>query len=356
MPDSAALRYSGAAMRYLVTGASGRTSRMIADGLIARGVPAADLILVSRSPERAELAPYAAKGAALRYGDFTDLASLPAAFAGAARMYLMPMNHPPGQVDEAAVKCGVVEAARAAGIAYCVYQSFIGAAAAPPGDDDLATETALKNSGVAWTILRTAVFAESLGRECKRYIAEGRLSCHEPDAPRAFVTREDIAAAGVALLMEREEHAGRTYNVIGSTITMRALAALLGEISGKPIAVADDGRRGFGGNLRPPASDLPALIGRPGVAVEEQFRANAQELLTGVPVDAEVRYGFQWQARGQETRPEDLGLRMHRLYAAAEQGDADALAAFRKAIAETPARHEGWRRTHPDWFRLAGLA
>lgn len=352
MPEGERIRYSSAAMKYLITGASGRTSRMIVDGLLARGVPASDLILVSRSPERADLAPYGAKGAVLRYGDFTDLASLPAAFAGGERMYLMPMNHPPGLVDEAAVKRAVVAAAREAGIKYCVYQSFIGVAVAPPDDDDLATEAALKESGMAWAILRTGVFTESLGRECKRYIAEGKLPCHEPDAPRGFVTRDDIAAAGVVLLAD-EGHAGRTYNVIGSTITMRALAALLAEIAGKPVDVVEGGR-GFGGNLDPPPSDLPALIGRPGITVEDQFRDNARELLTGVPIGAEVKFGFQWQARGQETRPEDLGLRMNRLYAAARDGDAVALAAFRNALAENPTRHDGWRATHPEWFRLTG--
>ncbi len=350
MPDRAAIRYSPVAMKYVITGASGRTSRFIVDGLLAKGVPAADLILVSRSPERADLATYGARGAALCYGDFTDLASLPATFAGGTRMYLMPMNHPPGQVDEAAVKRGVVAAARDAGIEYCVYQSFIGVATAPPDDDDLATEAALKASGMRWAILRTGVFTESLGRECKRYIAEGRLPCSEPDAPRGFVTRDDIAAAGVALLVD-DRHAGKTYNIVGSTITMRGLADLLSEIARKPVEVVAGGR-GFGGNLNPPPSDLPALIGRPGISVEQQFRDNAQELLTGRPGGAEVKFGFQWQARGQETRPEDLGLRMHRLFAAAESGDAVALAAFRNALAENPSRHESWRRTHPDWFRL----
>ena len=337
-------------MKIVITGATGRTSRFVADNLLARGVVASDLILVSRSPERAELAPYAAKGAALRYCDFTDMPSVAPALAGGERMYLMPMNHPPGMVDEVAVKTEVVAQAKAAGIRYCVYQSFIAAAGGDESDDDLATENALKASGMGWAILRTGVFTESLGRECKRYIRDGRLPCREPEAARAYVTRDDIAAAGAELLLD-EAHRGKTYNVIGSTMTMVELAALLTDISGKRVDIVPAEGPHFAGNLRPPPSDLAGLIGRKPISIEDQFRANTQELLTGVPVGAEVKFGFQWQARGMETRPDDIGLTMHRLYRAAREGDGGAIGRFQAALAENPARIELWRRTHPEWFQ-----
>jgi len=285
----------------------------------------------------------------LRYCDFTDLPSVAPALAGGERIYFMPMNHPPGMVDEAAVKSAVVKEAKAAGIRFCVYQSFIAAAAGDPTDDDLVTENALKASGIAWTILRTGVFAESLGRECKRYIREGRIPCHQPEAPRAYVTRDDIAAAGAEVLVGAG-HAGKTYNVIGNAMNMEELAALLSDIADKPIVTAPATGRAFGGNINPPPSDLATLIGRPPISVADQFRADRQELLTGVPVGAEVKFGFQWQARGMETRPDDLGLTMLRLFAAARGGDSEARARFRAALAENPARLDQWRRTHPEWF------
>jgi len=336
-------------MKFVITGATGRTSRMVADRLLERGVKGEDLIMVSRSPERAELAPYAARGAALRYCDFTDMPSVAPALAGGERMYFMPMNHPPGMVDEAAVKRMVVAQAKAAGIRYCIYQSFIAAASEAAEDDDYATETALRSSGMGWAIMRTGVFTESLGRECKRYIREGRIACEKPDTPRAYVTRDDIAAAGAELLLN-ESRKGRIYNIVGSTITMRALALLLTELSGRQIEIVKSDRPDFGANLGTPPSDLPALIGRKGISVEEQFRADAQELLTGVPVGAEVKFGFQWQARGMEARPDDLGLKMTRLYDAARNGDAASLAAFRAALGENPQRIALWRHTHPEWF------
>src|SRR5690606_20893296 len=65
----------GSAERIIVSGASGQLGRLVVEELLARGVPAERLILVSRSPEA--LQRYANEGAAVRYGDFTEPASLP---------------------------------------------------------------------------------------------------------------------------------------------------------------------------------------------------------------------------------------------------------------------------------------
>jgi NAD(P)H dehydrogenase (quinone) len=338
-------------MKIVITGASGRTSRKIVDNLLARGVPASDLILVSRSPEREDVAPYGARGAVPRYGDFTDLASLPQAFAGGERMYFMPMNHPPGEVDEAAVKREVVAIARRAGIRYCVYQSMIGAGIAESCDDDIQTENALRASGMEWVILRTAIFAESLGREAKRYIREGHIATNTPDLRRNYITRDDIAAAGAEVLLG-DGHSGKIYHIIGSAITTRELAAELGRIAAKPIEIVPSDKPAWGGSggLGEPGNDLPALLGRPGKTVFEQFNENAQELLTGVPLTSDYKFGFQWQARGMETRPDDLGLIMIRLFNAAQGGDTKAAADFKAMLAANPARHALWRQTHPEWF------
>ena len=336
-------------MKIIVTGASGRTSRKIIDNLLSRGVPASDLILISRSPEREEVAAYGKMGASLRYGDFTDLATLPSAFAGGELMYFMPLNHPPDDVDETAVKREVIAIAKKAGIKHCVYQSMIGAGLARSCDDDFETENALRDSGIDWVILRTAIFSESLGRECKRYINEGKIAIFDPDMRRSYVTRDDIAAAGAEALLN-PRHAGHIYHLIGGTITTRELAATLSEISGKPIAIVPAAKSAWGGGLGEPDNDLPQLIGHEGTHPLDQLRDQSQELLTGRPTGAEVMFGFQWQARGQETRPDDLGLVMQRLYRAMKAGDGNAASSFHQKLGENAQRTELWRRIHPEWF------
>ena len=113
---------------------------------------------------------------------------------------------------------------------------------------------------------------------------------------------------------------------------------------------ADKPAWGGMGGIGEPGNDLPALLGHPGQTVFEQFNENAQELLTGVPLTSDYKFGFQWHARGMEQRPDDLGLTMHRLHKAAKDGDAKAAADFKAMLAANPARHALWREIHPEWF------
>ncbi len=76
--------------RIIISGASGNLGGLTVDELIARGVPATRLILVSRTPD--ELKKYADQGASVRFGDFTKPESLPAAYAGGTRMLLISVG------------------------------------------------------------------------------------------------------------------------------------------------------------------------------------------------------------------------------------------------------------------------
>ena len=77
--------------KIIVSGASGQLGRLVVKGLLARGVPAKNLILVSRNTESAQ--DYAKQGAAVRFGDFEKPESLPAAFAGGTRMLLISVGY-----------------------------------------------------------------------------------------------------------------------------------------------------------------------------------------------------------------------------------------------------------------------
>jgi NAD(P)H dehydrogenase (quinone) len=79
--------------RIIVSGASGQLGALAVEELLARGVDPRDLILVSRTPE--ELAAYAQRGAATRFGDFTQPESLPAAYEGGTRLLLISISAGP---------------------------------------------------------------------------------------------------------------------------------------------------------------------------------------------------------------------------------------------------------------------
>src|ERR1044071_1885139 len=132
-------------MALIVTGASGNFGRGAVAGLL-KHVPAKDLILVSRSPEA--LAEYARQGAQVRRGDFDDVASLGAAFAGGHKMLMISAMRVGKRIGP---HTNAIAAAVKAGVRHIVYTSTIGA---DPGNPSLATkdhrvtEEVLRNSGV----------------------------------------------------------------------------------------------------------------------------------------------------------------------------------------------------------------
>src|ERR1700742_3256970 len=66
--------------KIIVSGASGQLGSLVVQELLAKGVPAKNLILVSRNTTGLE--QYAKQGAAVRFGDFEKPESLAAAYAG----------------------------------------------------------------------------------------------------------------------------------------------------------------------------------------------------------------------------------------------------------------------------------
>jgi NAD(P)H dehydrogenase (quinone) len=310
-------------MNYIITGASGRVARETIDFLLAKGVAASDLILISRSPKRMEA--LSSQGARVRPGDFImDPDSLPGSFEGGDAIFIIPLSHPPDWVDEAKVKTHVVRVAAEAGVRHAVYLSSIHADATPLHADDLAVEEALKASGMTWTILRTATFAESIGRESKRYLQEGRIVTNAGAGRFGVATREDPAAAAAEALTGGEHVRNRTFNIVSQGVTYGEVAQVPSEIGGRHIEVVelDDAAmaerigspgRSLGGQDRPsrvarpyqtpPAAPPAALTGRRGDSLFDLLRANAQELLTGEPPEGqEMQFAFLWQARG-EPRP-----------------------------------------------------
>ncbi len=220
-------------MKTIITGASGPFGSTVAQGLIDRGVSAADLILVSRDPRK--LAKFAEQGADVRAGDFDDYESLVAAFSGGEKMLMISTNRV-GQREPQ--HTNAVNAAKAAGVSHIVYTSFIG----KDGCNSLAvsdhrfTEDLLKKSGLDWTFLRNSQYAEAMRDAAgPAAVASGHWMSSTGDGKIAMVTRENCIEAATAV-MATDGHEGKTYNITGpERISFRDIANLVSELSGKPI-------------------------------------------------------------------------------------------------------------------------
>lgn len=224
-------------MKIAITGASGQFGRRATDLLLEK-MAAADLILISRSPEK--LASFAALGCDVRKGDFDDRAGLTEALQGAGRMLMISGTRVGFREPQ---HTNAVEAAKAAGIGHIVYTSFIGADPSNPSlavKDHLFTENLLKQSGLAWTALRDAQYSEAvLDAMGPMNIATGRMISTARNGEMAFVSREDCVASAVAVLLG-EGHEGKVYNITGpELVTYGRVAELLSEVSGRPIEFID---------------------------------------------------------------------------------------------------------------------
>ena len=222
--------------KIIVSGASGQLGSLVIDELLARKVSPENLILVSRTPSTDHLQTYAARGASVRFGDFSEPESLEAAYRGGTRMLLISING--GGGDRPALHKAAIDAAVRAGVKHIAYTSYVNAdlnEASTIAADHRRTERILQDSGVAWTMLRNQIYANGLVDQAVQIVHDGGLVTHTPDARVAYVTREDCAAAAAAVLAT-PGHENKAYNITGpDAIGPRELVALAGEISGKAV-------------------------------------------------------------------------------------------------------------------------
>lgn len=220
-----------------MTGASGQYGQLATDRLIAEG-RAADLILITRTPDK--LAHRAAAGCDVRYGDFDVPASLEAALRGAERMLLISATRVGARVVQ---HRAAVDAARAAGVRHVVYTSFVNVDPANPAVvaiDHRETEALIRDSGLSWTFLRDAHYADAMILNAgPGFIASGTWLTSSNGGREAMVWREDCVACAVAVLTG-DGHENRAYPITGPQLeSFGEVAAMLSEVSGHPVALRE---------------------------------------------------------------------------------------------------------------------
>ena len=285
--------------RIVITGASGQYGRAVTDRLIAAG-RAADLILITRSPDK--LADRAAQGCEVRYGDFDKPETLASAVAGAERMLLISGTRVGARVVQ---HQAAIDAAAAGGIRHLAYTSFIGiddeANPAEVRHDHIETERLMRASGMAWTMLRDAHYADAMILMAgPGVMASGKWFSNSGLGKEAMVWRDDCAACAAAVLTG-SGHENRIYNITGPELQDFAeVTEMMSAITGVPleyVAVDDEAQYAMFdamGIPRRPVDDQ-YVGGIPwnsddmvtfGQAIREGFlaiRSDDVELLTGRP-------------------------------------------------------------------------
>jgi len=213
-----------------VTGASGHLGRRVVELLLEAG--ATRIVAITRDPSK--LADFAARGVDVRKASFDDTASLPAAFAGVERLLLISTDALEIRTTQ---QGAAIDAAEKAGVKHIAYTGLPSPYPDPTAlvpNSHFWTEARLIRSSVDWSFLRNNLYADYQIPAAQHAIESGTMFHATGQGSRAFVTREDCAAAAAGALLSGEGK--RIFNISGpEALTADQLAAVFADISGKPV-------------------------------------------------------------------------------------------------------------------------
>ena len=214
-------------MKIMVTGAAGGYGHTAVE-FVKQFSPDAEVYgLVRNSDDAAVLE---AKGIHACIGDYADKASLIKAFEGIDRLLFVSVP-----VHE--LQINVVEAAKEAGIKFIAYTSI-----ADPQYSKFTleinhrqTEQLIKESGIAYTILRDNWYTELISDFVKACIQTGRFPYFATEGKVAFALRREYAEAGARVIT------GEGYPEIltfaGTPVSFAELAEVAVKAGGKKLDV-----------------------------------------------------------------------------------------------------------------------
>ncbi|MES2263121.1 MAG: SDR family oxidoreductase [Pseudomonadota bacterium] len=278
----------------VITGATGQLGRLVISGLL-KTTSASNIVAAVRDPAKA--ADFAELGVQVRKADYNDPTSLDSAFHGARKVLLISSS----EVGQRAPQHrNVVDAAARASVELLAYTSLLHADTSPLAlaSEHVATEQAIRASGLPYTILRNGWYAENYTGGLGKALEHGAIVGSAKEGRISAAARADYAAAAVTVLASDAAPAP-VYELAGDhSFTLAELAAELSRQAGKPVVYRDlppqeyramllglglpewvadllsDSDAGAAqGGLQDDSGTLGKLIGRPTIALEEAVRA-----------------------------------------------------------------------------------
>ncbi|MGW0830410.1 NAD(P)H-binding protein [Streptomyces prunicolor] len=215
----------------LVTGATGNIGSALVRELHACG--AGPLRGLTRDAERVTFPD----GVEAVEGDFGEPESWERALDGVRSLFLVSRLGPDAQL---------IEAARLAGVDHVVLVSSITVQTHPhlgPAAENLAVERLLKDSGMAWTILRPTQFASNALMWAASIRAGETVRAPYAETGLPTIHPADIASVARVALTE-PGHQGRTYALTGpAPVTARQQAEAIAAVLGRDVPFVEIGRQ-----------------------------------------------------------------------------------------------------------------
>jgi NAD(P)H dehydrogenase (quinone) len=226
-------------MSILVTGATGPLGGAVVKALLTK-TDAANISILARSEEKA--ADLKAQGVKVNIGDYTDYASLVAAFKGVDRVYFVSGNDIPNRIPQHE---NVINAAKEAGVKHVLYTSTArkNETYSSPifflEEAHFETENKLKASGLKYTILQHSLYADVIPVFAGDHLLQSNtLAFPAAEGKTTFALREELGEAGANLLLDNSgKYENKSIALTGATgVTWGEVAAAISEITGQQIA------------------------------------------------------------------------------------------------------------------------
>ncbi|MEV6591902.1 NAD(P)H-binding protein [Streptomyces acidicola] len=273
-----------------VTAATGQLGRLVLAELLARGVPADQIVAAVRIPEKA--ADLAGRGIQVREADYDKPATLASAFTGAERLLFISSNEFGRQVEQHA---NVIRAAKEAGATALIYTSYLNAESSgiAMAEPHARTEELIRASGIPYAILRNGSYIENYTADIGMWLQYGTVIGSAGDGKISGATRADLAAAA-ALVTADQPMNNRIHELGGTAFTMSDLAAETTVQTGTTVsytdmppaeysktlagvglpqfltdAIADNSAGAAHGAWYTDSRELQSLLGRPTTSVKE---------------------------------------------------------------------------------------
>lgn len=263
-----------------VTGASGQLGRAVIAQLQQRG--AKKIVAITRDP--AKLADL--HGVDVRAGDFSNPASLAAAFKGVERLLVISTDTVGIPGGRHVQHTAAIDAAERAGVKHIVYTSISNpypSDTALVANDHFWTEQRLFAVRGDWTALRNNIYMDMLLHDAPRGLASGKWFHAAGDGQKSFVTRDDVAATAAGVLLTTTGKS--VIDVGGAPVTMDEVTAAVAKAAGKPVEpVAITGEQAIAGMT---GAGLPANL----AAAFAAFDTDTARGLFAVTSDAVERLG-----------------------------------------------------------------
>jgi len=175
--------------------------------------------------------------------NYSDRTSLAMALKGTQRLLIAGRNLPGPDTLRVHIAQSMIDAARIAGVKQIVFISMLDAKEkkTPLQKQFRKIEKHLEKSGVAWTILRCAIFAESF-LESRESVSRGELNGGFGSGRYAIVTVADVAKAVAAIFTApMDQHASKAYDLTAAlAFDSVDYARTFSQVVGRPVTYLNE--------------------------------------------------------------------------------------------------------------------